>query len=139
MKSLPRSPRRKQLVSLLAPSSECPRLISLVHSSSSSSAVAAVQPAEGTEPPPAEIAEFVKGQKDSAAAVSAWSKAVGGGSLAAQWNVLSYYLLPLASPAVKLLFAVASLLNYDVSSLQDVAGDLNWDLFKKVRSTYSFV
>ena len=139
MKSLPRSPRRKQLVSLPAPSSECPRLISLVLSSSSSSAVAAVQPAEGTEPPPAEIAEFVKGQKDSAAAVSAWSKAVGGGSLAAQWNVLSYYLLPLASPAVKLLFAVASLLNYDVSSLQDVAGDLNWDLFKKVRSTYSFV
>ena len=95
-------------------------------------ALAAVQPAEGVDPPPPEIAEFIKPKTDTAAVLSAWSKVVGGGSLGGQLNTLEHYLLPLPSSALKLFYAIALFLNLDPVSVQDVTGELTWELFKKV-------
>jgi hypothetical protein len=94
--------------------------------------VAAVQPAEGADPPPAEIAEFIKPKKDTAAALTAWNKSVGSGSLGPQLQVLQYFVLPLPNAALKLLYAIAALLNYDTALFNDVCGDLSWDLVRKV-------
>lgn len=94
-------------------------------------ALAAVQPAEGADPPPPEIAEFIKPKTDTAAVLNAWSKVVGGGSLGGQLNTLEHYLLPLPSSALKLFYAIALFLNLDPVSVQDVTGELTWELFKK--------
>lgn len=100
-------------------------------------ALAAVQPVEGAEPPPPEIAEFIKPKTDTAAIVGAWNKAVGGGSIGPQLNSLQQYVLPLPSSALKLFNAVALLLNYDPATVQDVTGEITWELFKKVSENVS--
>jgi hypothetical protein len=100
--------------------------------------LAALAPPEGSDPPPADTSEFLKPKKESAAILAVWNKTVGSGSLGPQLSSLQQFVLPLPGSALKLLFAIALLLNYDPVTLQDVGGDVTWDLYKKVNYPLSF-